>query len=325
MGKVGRFQRLIAALCGVTAIAGTVAGSADDSVPPAPRIQVVASIFPVADWVRQVGGDRVQVVTLLPAGSSPHTFDPSPREVRSVGDARLFVKVGLRLDDWTARIAEAAGSRLTIVSLGDNLAAGGRLPAVENLLESEVQKSAQDNHAHDHDGVNPHFWLDPTLARMAADDIARELARIDPPSSATYARNAARYAAELEVLDTEISSSLSQCRNRSFVSFHNAFCYLARRYGLHVAAVIEEYPGKTPSDRYVKGVIDQLRRLGIKTVFAEPQLSPRVAEIIALEAGATVDLLDPNGGEKVADRDSYVKLMRYNAAKLRTALCGTGK
>jgi zinc transport system substrate-binding protein len=297
------------------------------------KIHVVATIFPLADWVKQVGGDRVNVTTLLPAGRSPHTFDPSPTEIRSIAHSRLFFKVGLKMDDWGSRLAEAGGADTKVIGLGDLLASRHQLPdltsvtaALEEIGAAEADEARHDAHTahlmHDHDeeGVNPHYWLDVQLARLSVADIRDALVAADPGSSQTYHANALAYSERLVALDRQLQDTLSQCTQRRFVSFHNAYPYLANRYGLQLAGVIEDYPGKTPSEKYVKALASRLRRMQIKTVFSEPQLNPQIAEILATEVGARVDILDPYGSQTAPDRNSFEKLMQYNAARLINAL-----
>jgi len=291
------------------------------------KVRVVTTLFPLSDWAREVGGERVNVVTLLPAGSSPHTFEPTNSAMQQVARARLFIKVGLQMDDWARRLASAGSREMEILSAGDQLAYDGLLPQVDQVLtateELGHQEAAEAGPAdHTHGGINPHFWLDPVLARETVQHIRDALSKLDPEGSATYAQRTTAYLARLDQLNQEIAAQLQPCAARGFVSFHHAYPYFAHRYGLHVVAVIEEYPGKTPSDRYVKNVANRLRQLGIKTVFTEPQLSPQVARIIAEEVGARVDLLDPYGSENTTDRSTYENLIRYNTAKLKQALCG---
>jgi zinc transport system substrate-binding protein len=319
---------LILAACGKQQRSTTSAHDANG------KLQIVATIFPLADWARAVGGDRVVVSTLLPAGRSPHTFDPSPADGRSVAKAALFLKAGLKMDDWSDRLQASAKGKLRVVSLGDLLAASHQLPDVEHVTsgpalgEHEAHESGEHEgheHEHDHEGVNPHFWLDPQLAQICVAQIRDELSTADPSSSATYASNAEKYIGELKQLDADAAAELKECGENGFVSFHNAYPYLARRYGLKIAAVIEEFPGKTPSEQYIKAVATEVRQRKISTIFSEPQLNPHVAEVLATETGARADVLDPYGSDTAEDRNSYVKLIRYNVAKLKKAVCGEAK
>ncbi|MBX7246031.1 MAG: metal ABC transporter substrate-binding protein [Candidatus Sumerlaeaceae bacterium] len=285
------------------------------------KIHVVSTIFPVADWVGQVGGDRVTTAVLVPAGASPHTFEPSPAEMRGLSRAKVFFTIGLGYDNWAAKLASGGGKGLSTVALGDSLKRRKQLPDVSRATagQAEIESSeASHDHDHDHDhgGVDPHYWLDPALAKLSVMEIRDALKAADPANAAVFEHNAAGYIAELDTLDSELSGTLAKLRRREFVSFHNAYSYFATRYGLRIAAVIEEYPGKTPSNRYVMNVAKRLRELKLTTVFSEPQFSPRMADILAKEIGGTVDMLDPLGGPGIEGRDSYVAILRFNGAQL---------
>lgn len=285
-------------------------------------VRIIATIYPLADWASHVGGKRVTVSTLLPAGSSAHTFEPSPKEMRQIESNQLFVQAGLHLDDWGARLAGAAPSGMKTLDIGDQLLKQGKLPELPEPGQEIAPGAGERRQGHEHEeGRNPHFWLDPVMAQDSVDLICNALIEVDSASAADYRANAQTYKAQLGQLSSELSATLGQCRNRSFVSFHNAYAYLAQRYGLHVAAVIEEYPGKTPSDRYIRELVDQLRQQKITTVFAEPQFDPRAAQIIANETRGRVDMLDPYGDRSFPDRNTYIKLMEFNGEKLRKALC----
>lgn len=327
-GFFHRAARFLAAAAtfstGVSALA--VPGDAAGAPPP---IAVVATIPALAEWTARVGGRHVTVETLLPPGASPHVFEPSASGMRRVSQARLFVCVGLRMDDWAARLAKAAGRGAAVLPLGDALAARGGLARTDAALSGTQVLGgghpAGDGHDHGHDhgdGPNPHFWLDPTMAAACLDDLTTALTALSPSHGAEFTSNAAAYRLELAALDVELAATLAPVRGQSFVAFHDAYPYLAARYGLKVAAVIEESPGKVPSDRYVREVSNKLRVLKITTVFTEPQLNPRVAEILAAAVGAKTAMLDPYGTPGSADRGDYAATLRYNAARLREAMNG---
>lgn len=303
------------------------------------KVRVVATTHPLADWVAQVGGDRVEVTTLMPAGASPHTYEPRPSDLKLVAKAHVFVSNGLGLDDWATRIAAAGPRDLKRIALGDLLRAEDKLPNVDHVLagsrtvapDGSTGGGSDPNAVHDHDhskcsgqcgahGIDPHFWLDPLLARECIPYIVDILASIDPDGKDDYQARASKYEEALDNLHAELDSDFEACEERSFVAFHNAWSYMGARYGLRLAAVIEEYPGKEPSDRYLKGLIDQMRELKIRTVFAEPQFSPRVARILAAEVGGKVETLDPYGAPALDGRSTYADLMRYNARTLIATL-----
>ncbi|MDH4232030.1 MAG: metal ABC transporter substrate-binding protein [Nitrospirota bacterium] len=269
-------------------------------------MKVVASIFPLADFVRQVGGPKVEVILLLPAGASPHTYEPSPKVIQAISRSKLFFKIGSGLEFWADRLIKSAAPGIGIVdsSAGVDLITTG---------------------SHDHAGghrhladADPHIWLDPLICMEIINKIETALSKADPSNALYYQKNASVYRSRLKKLDREIAERTASFRTREYVTFHPAWNYFSRRYGLKVAAVIEEGPGKEPSPRHVYRIIETLRGLNTRVIFAEPQFSPKVAETIAREAGAQVLFLDPVGGQK--NRETYIDMMRYNLAIMEKAL-----
>lgn len=283
-----------------------LASLATCAAPPASdKVLVVATIFPLADFARNVGGDRVEVTTLLPSGVNPETYEPTPDKVKSIAKAKLFVFNGAGLEVWVQKIVEsAANPKLLVVETSQGLP----------LIKEE------DEHEQKHHGVNPHVWLDPRLAQRQVAAIRDALIQLDPGHRDYYAGNATKYQAELEALDKEIREEVNSFSTKQFITFHAGWPYFAARYGLTLAAVIEEAPGKEPSPAYVKEVIDMARRVKAKAIFAEAQFNPKAAETIAAESGAQVLLLDPMGGPEVEGRNSYLKMMRYNLRQMSRAL-----
>jgi len=274
-------------------------------------LRVAATIFPVADMVRNVGGDHVSVSVLLPAGASPHTFDPRPSQIRVLSEARLLFEIGAGLEPWADDLARAAGSRdLTVVQLSEGI----------ELLGLDAPQELAADHDHPISHANPHVWLDPVHTISMVHRIAETLAEMDPAHASSYFQNASRYMEELVGLHEEIRRTTAEFASRRYVAFHPAWAYFARRYGLEPAGIIEESPGREPSPRHLQKILRAIRSYDIGAVFAEPQLSSKAADVIAAEAGVEVVVLDPLGGEGLEGRASYLALMRYNLSKMARAL-----
>jgi len=293
---LARFSGWILAVLIIATMAAGGAGGSD-------RIPVAASIAPLADFARQVGGDRVAVLVLVPPGASPHTYEPKPSQVRQVARARLLVLNGVGLEYWADKLVRAAASpHLRVVDTSRGVA----------LLEG-------DSHGeHGHPRGNPHIWLDPRQAILQVGHIRDALLRADPPNATAYRANAARFVSELEALDREIAAEIATWRRREFIAFHPAWVYFARRYGLVQAAVIERSPGREPSPAELARIVDTARRIGARAIFAELQFSPKAAEAIARESGARVLFLDPLGAS--LQDGGYLALMRSNLVQMAQAL-----
>ena len=272
------------------------------TVPDGDKIKVIATIFPLADIAKQVGGERVNVITILPIGASPHTFEPTPQQVKDVSDARLFLEIGAGLEFWADKIIKSE-----------------RLPHLKTIVASEgvhLLKGDED----EHESGNPHIWLDPVLVKGIVDKIEKSLVSLDPEGTIYYQKMATDYLQKLDRLDAEIKKTVAGFKVREYVAFHPAWTYFGLRYGIKEAGIIEETPGREPTPKQVKAIIDNIRKSGIKAVFAEPQFSSKTAEAIAENTGAKVLFLDPIGNPEIPDRSTYLDLMRYNLKVMKEAM-----
>ena len=267
----------------------------------AEKIKVIASIAPLADFARQVGGEKVDVKLLLPPGASPHVFEPTPRAIKDVSDAKVFIKIGAGLEFWAEKIIKSSGNKDLII-----VDSSSGIPLIK------------DSHAHGPLGADPHIWLDPVIAAGIVTKIERALIKADPNNGEYYKKNAALYREKLRLLDLEISGRVKALRTKEYVTFHSAWNYFSKRYGLRVAGVIEESPGKEPSPKHMARIIKEIRRIGSKAVFVEPQFNPKIAEVIAKESGAKVVYLDPFEGKE--GRDTYIDMMRYNISAIESVM-----
>jgi ABC-type Zn uptake system ZnuABC Zn-binding protein ZnuA len=204
------------------------------------------------------------------------------------------------------------------------------LPTPAAAIASKPQERRQRGHAHHHEsaakqahdphhahtGPDPHYWLDPIHMQQVVTRIEQVLSTVDPAHAATYREHAQQVRRDLDTLHQEIQRETQALSDRRFIAMHSAWTYFASRYNLHQVAVIEPFPGREPSPRYLVDLTKLMQREGVKAVVIEPQLSTSAAQALARETGARVALLDPTGGPGVPERDSYVALMRYNVAEL---------
>jgi zinc transport system substrate-binding protein len=298
----------------------------------ADKIPVTASLLPLGDFCEQIGGDLVAVQVLIPPGASPHVFEPSPMAVAQAMESRVLVYVGAGLDPWAARLIRYRNSQNFVA-----VTAVQGIPLMKKLAHHQheqekvyepgppgpspkgPEKEHRVSEKYVHQEGNPHVWLDPVLAQDICRRIAQAFIQVDPGHKQDYENNLAAYLAKLADLHQEISKKVATFRQRDYVCFHPAFAYFARRYGIREVGVIEAAPGREPSPGHLQKTIAAIKKCGCRAVFAEPQLSPRVAEVIAQEAGVKVLFLDPLGG-RAPYGNSYLKLMRHNLAVLAEAL-----
>lgn len=267
---------------------------------PAPgKPVVVATIYPLWELAHHVAGDRAEVVSLVPPGVEPHDWEPSARDVTVVQRATVFIHSGTGLDAWAARLLAGLSGRTRVIDASIGL----------SLLRQGGS-------------VDPHVWLDPTLARAQVQTIANGLTQADPAGGPAYLQNAAALAARLDALDQAFAAGLRDCARRELVTSHAAFAYLARRYGLTPVPVMGPAPEAEPSPADLAAIVQTARRLKVTHVFSEPLMSPRLAQTLAREIGATTLPLDPIEGssrEQAAGK-GYVELMQANLTNLRVGL-----
>jgi zinc transport system substrate-binding protein len=280
------------------------------SLPPSGgKIMVTASIFPLADIAENVGGDLVTVEVLIPPGASPHVFEPTPEAFRKFSKTRLFVMVGAGLEFWAEKLITATADEALVV-----IRAAQGVPIIQMDGHPHEQ-----NHRHPPEG-NPHVWLDPVVAKFLAQRIAGALIQLDPEHADEYRARLSTYGQRLDTLDRAIRETVESFQITEYVAFHPAWSYFARRYGLVEVGVIQESPGREPTPKHLQEIIQAIEKYEIKAVFAEPQLNPVAAAVIASEADVEVLILDPLGGPDLPGRDCYIGLMEHNLKAMKEAM-----
>lgn len=253
---------------------------------------VVAAFYPLAFAAQQVGDSGISVRNLTPPGVEPHDLELSGGDIRTISDADLVLYLG-------------GGFQPALEDAIDSASAN----AVDLLDAVETRAGGEEEH-----GVDPHVWLDPVRYAAIVERIGEELGRRP---------EAERFAARLRALDRKFRRGLSRCERGEIVTSHAAFGYLAARYGLKQVAITGVSPEAEPTPRDLEAVVRQVRVIGATTVFFETLVSPRLAETVAREVGATTAVLHPLEGlteAEVAAGEDYVSVMRENLAALRKAL-----
>ena len=314
-------RRWFIALLAFIGFASGVASGAE-----AIRLRVLTSIPPLYCWTANVAGSLATVENLLPADVSPHDHQFRPRDLKRIGAADVIVLNGLGLEDGFARAirANSKDAKKKVVRIADGLPEAVLIRHLPTI-EVGAGKGTTPAHDHDHDHhdaggqANPHLWLDPQIARHGVSNILHALQTADPANAAGYAMNATAYLAKLDALDAEIRTATATIRGRPVVTFHDAFPYFCRRYGLDLVGVIEEVPGTDPSPRYLAALLKVVRAKGVKVLFTEPSSNPRLAKRLADDLGIAVAELDVLETGALTPT-SYEDGMRRNLAVLRQAL-----
>lgn len=268
-------------------------------------IRVITTTTVFADMVKSVGGDLVSVTSLVPKNGDVHTFEPKPADIRAVAKADLLVMNGLGLDDWLERtIANASREGAPLVKLAVDL------PSVTLLSGDEAGTQ------------NPHLWLDVKYAELYVDRIVAALQGVDGAHAEQYQRQGAAYRNRLEELDSWVRDQVAAIPqpDRKIVTFHDAFPYYAREYGITIVGVAVPAPGQDPSAGDTAALVEAIRAAGVKAIFSEAQFPAKLVEQLAAETNARVvaDLYDDSVGDPPLA--TYEGIVRWDTQQLVDAL-----
>lgn len=290
-------KKFLAVILGMVLLAAVGCGSEQKQAEG--KLPVVASFYPMADFTRQIGGDLVQVETLIADGVEPHDWEPTARDLTKLGNARLFIYNG-GVESWAQPALEAVQDK--------------------KVVSVETGKGLFDEKA---THVDPHVWLSPRKAILEVGAITAALVQADPEHAAVYKKNSEDYQKQLLQLDQRLTKLAAQAPQKLFVTTHAAFGHLAADYGLQQVAIMGISPDAEPTPADLKKLIDTIKEKQVKYVFFETLVSPRIAQTVAEASGAQTLVLDPLEGLSEAGRkngDDYLKIMTRNIDNLELAL-----
>lgn len=267
------------------------------------EITVVVSFYPLYEFASRVGGDRADVSSLVPAGIEPHDWEPTSRDASRVRSADMLVINGAGFESWAGDMEARA-----IVDTSEG-------------IELEHEEVEEDDHGHE--GVNPHIWLDPILAKHQVEKIRDAMAVEDPGNADYYDGNAAAFTAELDRLDAFIKLELADCEKSDFIAFHDAFAHFAERYGLVQHSIHGVSPEGEILPQRLEQVITLASQLDINVIYSEDLIDDRLARTIANEIDGAVLVLSPIEGIEQEEQDigiGYIDKMEQNVANLKVGL-----
>jgi zinc transport system substrate-binding protein len=247
---------------------------------------VTVSIPPQKYFVEKIAGDLVDVLVMIPPGSSPHSYEPKPQQMAALSRSRLYCAIGVEFEKaWLDRLTKNVPG-MTVISTDSGIA---KIPIAD-------APGAEAHQGNDHSGLDPHIWLSPELVKHQAALITQALSELVPAHKETFRRNDSLFTLELVALQDSIRHILSdRTPGFPFMVFHPSWGYFAREFNLKQIAI--EVDGKEPSPAELKTIFDFAGRMGITTIYAQPQFSRRGVEIISREIGARVVIADPLSAE----------------------------
>lgn len=337
-GERVEMRKSLLAMIGVATavgLAGCGANTATTGTSAAPQSQaaqvasekpkVFTTIYPLEYVTKRIGGDHVDVVNIVPPGVEPHDFEPTAKNMVALTSADFFIFNGSGLELWVEKAIENLDKNHTqVINTTEGL---DLLKAAEHedehAHEHEGDHAEEHAHEHDHGEYDPHVWLNPNLLKAQAEKVKQALVSKDQAHAADYEKNFTELASDLDQLDKEFKEMVAQAPKKQFMVSHSAFHYLADQYGLKQVAISGVNPADEPSPAKMKELVEHVKEHQMSYVLFETLVSPKVAEVIAKEAGVKTATLNPLEGLTQADVDAgkdYLSIMRENMETLREAL-----
>ncbi len=273
------------------------------------KLKVVATIFPLYDFARQIGGEDADVSLLIPPGTEPHSFDPRPENIIAANRAEIFLYTNNIMEPWANSLLKSLRSpKLLLVE------AGKGIPLADEHSEHRFERASHD----------PHIWLDLEKAQKIADNILENFISKKPAKRELYQSNARKLKETLADLDRKFSAVLKTCKHNTVVhGGHFAFGHLAKRYNLRYVSASGFSPDAEPSPQNLVKMSKILKNEGLKHIFYEELVTPRIAEVIAKETGASLILL--HGGHNISKQEldngtTFISLMERNLENIKVGL-----
>lgn len=292
---------------GLLLVATPIAARAQDKLP------VVASFSILGDFVKQVGGDRVSVTTLVGANGDAHVYSPTPADAKAMAAAKLIVVNGLKFEGWMTRLIKSSGAKATIATATTGIAP----------LKGDDDHDAKKGHGHDHD-VDPHAWQSVANAKVYVANIRDALVKADPAGKDAYETNATRYLAQLDVVEGEIRAAVARipADRRKAITSHDAFGYFVKAYGIAFIAPQGVSTEAEASAKDVARIIRQVKAEKVPAVFLENVTNPRLVEQIARESGAKIGgrIYSDALSDAAGPAGTYIAMMKHNISEIEKAL-----
>ncbi|MGY3778704.1 metal ABC transporter substrate-binding protein [Isobaculum melis] len=294
----------------------TIAGcSTSNKTEKKTGVEVVTTFYPMYDFTKNVVGDKGEVTMLMPAGTEPHDYEPSAKDIAKILEADVFVYNSEALETWIPNVLENIDQKKTVV-----IDASKGIAVLEGTEEDDHDDHEGHDHNHEYD---PHIWLDPVNAQKQVENIKTGLIEADEKNQESYEKNATDYTGKLVALDEQFSSALKDAKNRTFVTQHAAFSYLAKRYQLEQVAISGVSPDQEPSPARLAELSDFVKEHQIHVIYFEEIASPKIAKTLANETGVELEVLNPIEGITKEDQDQgmdYISSMEKNLKALQKSI-----
>lgn len=267
------------------------------------KIKIATTIFPLYDITKNIVGDKIDVINILPPGGSPHTFEITPSLIKKLQGTKIVFNIGDPLDSWVTKIGNNVNNILIY-------------PVKKNINLKPFKFEHQDKK--EKNTLDPHYWLSTENAKIIAENITKKIISIDPNNKSAYENNLNEYKIKLTETKNKIDQILANIPNKKLIVFHDSWNYFADEFNLDIVGVFVNSPGKEPTPQYLKKLHDTTKQNNIKAVFSEPQLSPETIKPFVDDLNLSLYILDPLGG--INERNSYINTLLYDAKIINQAL-----
>lgn len=280
-------------------------------------IKVVTTFYPMYDFAKNVVGDAGDVELLIPAGTEPHDYEPSAKDIAKITDADVFVYNSGELETWVKDVLENVDeNKVTVVE------AAGSIDLMAGVEHDEEEEDDHDGHDHDHE-LDPHVWLDPVLAQKEVEAIRDALVKKYPEQKEVFEKNSAAYLEKLADLNTEFKEAFENAENKTFVTQHAAFGYLAKQYGLTQESIAGISPDQEPSPSRLAELKKYIEDNNVTVIYFETSASSKVAKTLAKETGVELAVLNPLESLTKKEQEAgenYISVMEENLEALKKSI-----
>ena len=307
---------LLTATVMIGALLFAACGNTNNEADKKEDLTIVTTFYPIYDFTKEIVGDEGNVKLLIPAGTEPHDFEPSAKERAEISDADVFVYNSSDMEFFVDSLKDSVDSKQTLM-----IEAAKGIDRLESQEADEHEESEEGHdHAHEYD---PHVWLDPVLAIKEVRTIAGELGEKYPDKKEIFTKNADAYIKKLEALDQKYSEELKNATNRTFVTQHAAFAYLANQYDLKQVAISGVSPDQEPTPSRLAELKEFVKKNNIKVIYFEENASSKVAETLSNETGVKLEVLNPLESltnEQIKAGENYISVMEKNLEALKESI-----
>ena len=296
--------------------------SKESAIDEQDKLNVYTSFYVMNDFAEKIGGDKINITNLVPAGTEPHDWEPTAKDIVKLQQADVFIYNGAGMETYIDKIlASIENENLVVIEASKGI----ELQEIEenntdNNNHEDENHEDDNNHYHD---IDPHVWLNPLMAKVEIKNISDGLAKADEDNAKYYQDNYEKYALEFDKLDKEFREELKGFENRSIVVTHKAYGYLCKEYSLNQISIEGLNADAEPTPLKMAEITRFAKENNIKVIFIESLVSPKLADTIAREIGAKTMILNPLGGlkqEEIEAGKDYFSIMRENLQAIKTAL-----